>query len=143
MYVSEEDFFDDYFEGFPIEANDENIAAARAFCMARWTERAVDAGAPPPDDLSNACKFTSLFGSVVFGADIAGNYHHVYNVLGGARIDINDGSKDIAMLESPYRHDPEFIHSEAFEDSMKSCVARVTEWIEAFAAELRPAPSAG
>lgn len=141
MYVSEEDFFDDYFDDFPLVADEANIAQAREFCLEKWVERHRDLkiGSPAPVDLTNACKFTALFGSVVFGADIAGNYDHVFNVLDDERIDINEGSSDVLALEDPYRHDPNFIHSPEFEDSMKSCVSRVEGWINEFSARHLPA----
>jgi hypothetical protein len=143
MHLSEEDFFGDYFDGYPIEASEENIAAVGAFCLQKWQERHVENKGSPdevPQDLSNACKFTALFGSVVFGADIGGNYDHVFNVLDGKVIDINAGSADVMALAHPYRHDDTFIGSGDFQDSMDTCVSRVEDWICEFEPPISPSP---
>lgn len=143
MALSEEDFFDNYFDGFPIEPNDENLAMVRAFVFEKWLERhdEVGRGAARPFDLSDSCKFSALFGTVVFGADIGGNYDHVHNVLDGVVIDINAEAADVLSLEDPYRQDEEFLASEALFDSLASCTVRVEGWIEEFAARIAaPAP---
>jgi hypothetical protein len=143
MHLSEEDFFGDYFDGYPIEASEQNIATVRAFCLQKWQERHVENKGSPdegPQDLSNACKFTALFGSVVFGADIGGNYDHVFNVLDGKAIDINAGSADVVALADPYRHDDAFIGSGDFQDSMDTCVSRVEDWISEFEPPITPSP---
>ena len=129
MYVSEEDFFQGYFSGFPIEASVANVDRVRSFVLEKWTERQTEIGKPSPSDLSGSCKFSSLFGSVVFGADIGGNYDHVYNVLDDVVIDVNAGSADVAALAAPYLHDPYFIRSDDFHESMMTCVSRVENWI--------------
>lgn len=143
MYLSEEDFFTNYFDGFPIDATEENIAAVRAFCLSKWRERHVEMGWPEADlpaDLSNACKFTALFGSVVFGADIAGNYDHVFNSLDGRIIDINADAADVKSLSAPYRLDATFIASPEFHASAASCVDRVEGWIGGFTTDAVPKP---
>jgi hypothetical protein len=142
MHLSEEDFFGDYFDGYPIEASEENIAAVGAFCLQRQERHVENKGSPDevPQDLSNACKFTALFGSVVFGADIGGNYDHVFNVLDGKVIDINAGSADVMALAHPYRHDDAFIGSGDFQDSMDTCVSRVEDWICEFEPSVSPSP---
>jgi len=138
MHLSEEDFFKNYFDGYPIKATEENLEAVRAYCLGMWRDRHIqqtgsDVGLPA--DLSSACKFTALFGSVVFGADIGGNYDHVFNVLDGKIIDINARADDVKALEDPYRHDDEFISSDDFQASMESCVRRVEQWISEFEPE--------
>lgn len=145
MYLSEEDFFEDYFDGFPLEATDENIETVRGFLLQKWQERHVKNGGDPaalPTDLSDSCKFTALFGSVAFGADIAGNYDHVYNLLDGRIIDINAGAADVIALGNPYRHDERFIESDDFRDSVESCVRRVSGWIEEFRGAMADTPKA-
>ncbi|NTF23506.1 hypothetical protein G6L37_34615 [Agrobacterium rubi] len=143
MHLSEEDFFGNYFDGYPIEATEQNLDKVRSFCLSMWKERHSQSGGSDdelPEDLSNACKFTALFGSVVFGADIGGNYDHVYNVLDGRIIDINAGAADVMALSDPYRHDDQFIGSRDFQDSMESCVRRVEMWISAFQPAGMPSP---
>lgn len=101
----------------------------------KWNERHVEKWGSAygmPHDLSDSCKFTALFGSVIFGADIGGNYDHVYNVLDGRIIDINEDAADVNSLSNPYRHDNRFIRSKDFRDSMNSCVSRVEDWIREF-----------
>lgn len=143
MHLSEEDFFNDYFDGYPIKATDENIAVVREFCLQKWQERHLENKGGEdeiPQDLSNACKFTALFGSVVFGADIGGNYDHVFNVLDGRIIDINAEAADVKALADPYRHDDMFIGSGDFQDSMDSCVSRVEDWLCVFEPPIMPEP---
>jgi hypothetical protein len=136
-YLSQEDFFPDYFEGFDdgIEPSPENLEIVRGFLLEKWRERAAENGVPQPDlpvDLSDSCKFSALFGSVVFAADIAGRWDHVYNVVDGEVVDINAHAADIRGRPDIYRHDPAFIGSGDFRDSAASCVARVSRWIVEF-----------
>jgi hypothetical protein len=134
MALGEEDFFDGYFDGFPIETTPENMSAVREFLLEKWLERydEVGRGAPRPTDLSDSCKFSALFGTVVFGADVGGNYDHVHNVLDGEVIDINAHAADVVALADPYRQDEAFLRSEGLFDSLVSCSHRVETWIEDF-----------
>lgn len=143
MALSEEDFFGGYFEGFPIEPTDENLALVRGFLLEKWKERHRELGlaSPAPDDLSDSCKFSALFGTVVFGAEIGGNYDHVHNVLDdGTRLDINALAADVSALEYPYRQDQDFLSSWELRESLETCVKRVESWVEEFAA-LTASPS--
>lgn len=71
----------------PIEPTDENLALVRGFLLEVWKERHRELGlaSPAPDDLSDSCKFSALFGAVVFGAEIGGDYDRVHNVSGRDR----------------------------------------------------------
>jgi hypothetical protein len=141
MYLSEEDFFNDYFDGYPIDPTEENMKAVRSFCLEKWRERHLEMGGAEtdlPNDLSNSCKFTALLGAVIFGADIGGNYDHVFNVLDGRIIDINAEAADVKALANPYRHDDDFIASGDFQDSMDTCIDRVEGWICEFEPPVAP-----
>ena len=143
-HLSEEDFFPSYFDGFPIPADPQNVAAARAFCLEKWRERSLQKfpNDAPPVDLAGACKFSSMFASVVFGEDIAGNWHHVFNVLAGEIVDLNAEASDVAGLADPYLVDAEFFEEPEFHESMRSCVARVSNWVEEFRAAMAETPAA-
>ncbi len=136
-YVSQEDFFDNLFDAFEtgIAPSSENLTLVRDFLLEKWQERAKEMHPtePLPTDLADACKFSALFGSVIFAADIAGNYDHVYNVVDGEIIDINADAADIAGRDGMYRHNAAFINGEDFAVSMQSCVRRVSTWVVEFA----------
>jgi hypothetical protein len=138
-YLSQEDFFHRYYEEFGggLEPSEENLQMVRNFVLEKWRERALEKGVPPekmPDDLSDSCKFTALFGSVVFSADIAGNYSHVFNMVEGKILDINADASDVKGRDGIHRHDSDFIESYAFRQSMKDCRERVRDWLQEFAA---------
>lgn len=61
---------------FPIEPSEEAVQAAKVFLLQKWIERhhELEKSGPEPTDLSDSCKFTSIFASVVFGGEITGNY---------------------------------------------------------------------
>ncbi len=140
------DFFSDQFEkfGFPIEATAENLALVRAFLLEKWKERHIERYGSHkeslnwiPVDLSNSCKFTALFGSVVFGGDITGNYEHMFNVVNGKIVDINQEAKDVQLFAKPHKIDKKFLaFNEELYQSLKSCAPRVEGWINEFAAVL-------
>lgn len=139
MALSQEDFFSDYFDGFPIDPTPENLSIAREFLLEKWIERhdELGRGASRPIDLSDSCKFSALFGTVVFGADVGGNFDHVHNVLDdGEILDINALAADVAAMSAPYEQDEEFLASNALFDSLASCAGRVEGWIEEFAARI-------
>lgn len=133
-YLSQEDFFHRYYEPFEdgIEPSDENLALIRSFLLDKWRERASELGLPEPSDLSDSCKFSALFGSVVFGADIGGNYRHVYNLVGGKIVDINSDARDVKGRSRIYEQDSDFISSYDFRESMKTCRERVSKWLAEF-----------
>jgi hypothetical protein len=135
-YLSQEDFFDDYFEGLEtgIDPTPEHLELVRTFLLEKWQERtaALSPDKPAPIDLTDACKFSALFGSVVFAADIAGNWDHVFNVVDGEVFDINADASDVIGRTDIYRHDAKFINSGDFSQSMQSCLSRVSDWIDEF-----------
>lgn len=135
-------------EPFPIEVNEENIALAKEFVFAKWVERHNEreeenrklAGTiwyrSAPTDLSDSCKFSALFSSVVFGGEIAGNYDHVFTLVDDEVLDLNEDAADVAALDDPHDDDDDFIYSGDFKESISSCIPRVRNWIADFAAEL-------
>lgn len=135
--LSQEDFFDRAFSefAFPLDPTPDNIALARAFCLDKWRERAAERGSSAvPPDLASSCKFTALFASVVFSADIGGNFHHLFNVLDdGAVLDINAAASDVAGRRGIHKIDRAFTASGELAESLESCVARVEAWIDEFA----------
>lgn len=121
-----------------LPATPENIAKAKAFLLQKWQERATERGrAQIPDDLSDACKFVSLFAQRVFGGKIRGNWHHQYLFLPGNQIlDLTEPSRELAQLRAnqvdPYQHDRQFFGNRVHRDSMASCEPRVTAWVQEF-----------
>jgi hypothetical protein len=135
-YLSQEDFFDDYFDGLEtgIDPSPDNLELVRSFLLEKWQQRAatLTPDKPSPIDLTDACKFSALFGSVVFAADIAGNWNHVFNIVDGELFDINAEASDVVGKANIHRHDAEFINSGDFSQSMQSCLGRVAAWINEF-----------
>jgi len=147
-YLSQEDIFHRYFEEFGdgIEPSDENLETVREFLLEKWRDRAAERGADAeslPTCLADSCKFSALFGSVVFGADIAGNYDHVFNMIDGEVFDINAEASDVRGRRGIHRHDPEFIGSCELRQSLKDCRERVGDWLRDFAVVYARKKSAG
>jgi hypothetical protein len=145
--LSQEDLFSDYFDAFrvPMDPTANNLQAVRAFCLEMWQARYREMSSlgilefdSEPIDLKGSCKFTSIFGSVVFGADISGNDDHVFNVLDdGSIFDINAFASDVVGKNDIYRQELVFVNSDPdLRLSLESCVPRVTEWINEFARRL-------
>jgi hypothetical protein len=128
---------------FPIEASDENIALAKEFLLQKWIERheELKIDRPAPTDLSNSCKFSALFSSVVFGGDIAGNYDHVFTLIDDEVLDLNEDAVDVAELPDPHKEDDAFIYSEDFDYSIRTCIPRVQNWIAEFSVLLEATTS--
>jgi hypothetical protein len=115
----------------PIPATQDNIVKAKTFVLKKWQERAAERG-KTVDDLSNACKFSSMFAQRIFGGTIQGNYDHQYLVLSDRVIDLNDDAMDVQKMSNPYRHDKSFFGKKDYKASMKSCEPRVEKWVEEF-----------
>ena len=128
---------------FPIEATDENIALAKEFLLEKWIERhsELKLGRPAPIDLSDSCKFSALFSSVVFGGEIAGNFDHVFTLIEDEVFDLNEEATDVAQLANPHKEDDAFIYGGDFEDSIRTCIPRVKNWISDFAILLESKPT--
>lgn len=135
-------------EPFPIEVNEENIALAKEFLLEKWVERHNEreeenrklVGSTwhrsAPTDLSDSCKFSALFSSVVFGGEIAGNYDHVFTLVDDEVLDLNEDAADVTALDDPHYEDDDFIYGGDFKESISSCIPRVRQWLADFAAEL-------
>ncbi len=139
-------------------SHDEVMAdLARVFVLERWIERdearvrelAGLAGMPfedwvrqrgwrAPNDLTNACKFSSLFTKLIFGGSIAGNESHQFNLIDGRIVDLTAGSSGLVGLKGAYRHDPIFFGNDDHLASLVSCMPRVREWADHFAMEHAP-----
>jgi hypothetical protein len=115
------------------------VAAAKAFVFERWCERAAELGLSEPDDLSNACKFSSIFASHVFGGEMQGNWFHQFVVLDDDSVlDLNEDAADVKAMLDPYEHDEEFWMNEEHAESMASCEARVARWIAQWDIQMAP-----
>lgn len=116
-----------------LPATGDNLERARAFVFGQWQARAAERGEPAPNDLSGACKFSTLFVKLVFGGRIEGQWSHQYNVVDGAVVDLNRDAADVRGLAQPHWHDPVFFGNPDHLDSLQSCLPRVGEWAEKFA----------
>jgi hypothetical protein len=110
----------------------DNVARAKAFVFEKWKERAKEYHRPEPLDLSNACKFASLFAREIFGVRLRGNWHHQYLVApNGQIVDLTDAAGVPANID-PHAHDRHFWGNPEHKDDMKSCKPRVDKWKREF-----------
>ena len=137
-----------------LPATPENVAKAKAFVLRKWQERTKEWNSetrrlfrsmpsnkdkpfpyglfhPVPKDLTDACKFCSMFAQRVFGGKIEGNHDHQYVRLpDGQVLDLTDA---IGLDKSAaYRHDRAFWNNPEHRDSMASCEPRVERWVKEF-----------
>ncbi|AOG03472.1 hypothetical protein [Bosea sp. RAC05] len=138
--------------GAGLIAHDEAMSdRARVFVLDRWIERDEERarelaalaevsfddwvqkrGWRAPSDLTNACKFASLFAKLIFGGSIAGNEKHQFNLINGRIVDLTAGSSGLAGMKGAYRHDPIFFGNDDHLASLVSCMPRVREWADDF-----------
>ena len=140
--------------GQPLPATPENIAAAKSFVFGKWRERAKELGRDDPVDLSDACKFTSLFAATVFGGTMRGNFFHQWVALpDGRTLDLNDEAADVITMlrgeipddakdyassmgkklpSSLYTPDERHMRSRGNRQSMASVRLRVQQWADEF-----------
>lgn len=112
-----------------IKPTSDNLRLAKEFLWQKWQERANELSLNSPADLSNACKFASLFAQRLFGGELRGNYDHQYVVRNGEIIDLTDGTK--------LHHDKHFWGNTEHQDSLASCVPRVEKWIQEFLGNIK------
>ncbi len=113
-----------------IPVTTENIKLARQFLFEKWKERAVEKGYEV-SDLSNACKFASLFAQKLFGGKLQGNWNHQFVVSdSGQIIDLTDGAG--LSVNDPYKHDRSFWGNIEHRKSLQSCDPRVEKWVAEF-----------
>jgi hypothetical protein len=124
-----------------LDATAENVAAAAAFALERWRERAAELGQHDPVDLSGACKFCALFAKALFGGAVDGNYDHVFVRVDGEIVDLSAASADVAAMEEPYASDPEHLELEDLHYSFGTCLRRVRSWVEAYPIPVASAPA--
>jgi hypothetical protein len=157
-----------------LPATSENIERAKQFVLKKWIERfqerypslAKDPTGPDyPRDLSNSCKFTSLFAQAVFGGRLRGNEGHQFVELeDGQRLDLNADAEDVLAIRKrfersgltgwhtdpdepsgfvdyhgdPHAHDPAFFGNRDHVEAMRSVVPRVKDWVQEFISEDTP-----
>lgn len=130
----------------------DDIARAKAFAMSMWRQRALELGRPEPTDLSDACKFCSLFAQGIFGGSILAHDFHCWTMVDGEVIDLAEDGRDVLDLadgrvptsatdyanrygltwngDDPYEADVCFMARREFVEAMESCIPRTTRWIE-------------
>jgi hypothetical protein len=143
-----------------LEPTPANIALAKKYIFRKWIERerevydretkwrevrGIEKEFAEPSDLSNGCKFSSLFCSVIFGGKMVGNYDHYFTILpNGIRLDLNDEAGDIKNMlikhnegtgKDPYRIDDLFM-IQSLKADRRDVSVRVTAWLNEFCLEL-------
>lgn len=112
---------------------DENLAQAKAFLRQKWTERYRERhGSGAPADMSDSCKFVSLFVQKVFGGEMRGNPRHQFNWINGQLVDLNSDANDVRTMPDPHQHDTAFWGNREHRASMRSCETRVNAWVKEF-----------
>jgi hypothetical protein len=130
----------------PLPPTPGNVAAAKSFALRKWQERAREQRRDVPTDLSNGCKFASMFAYRVFGGQMRGNWHHQFVELpDGTRVDLTDAagvpsehSEHPGMSPKkvdPYKHDKRFWFNRDHRETLESCIPRVDKWVEEFLAQ--------
>ena len=112
-----------------LPATPENISDAKSFVFEKWKERAKERGREEPSDLTDACKFASMFARQIFGGKLQGNHDHQYVVKDGQRIDLTDAA---GITSDPYKHDKKFWGNREHKESLESNMPRVNKWIQEF-----------
>lgn len=139
----------------PLPVTPETIAAAKAFALRKWQERARESGkAELPADLTAACKFTSAFAVRVFGGTVEGHlFHHWVRLPGGDILDLNEDAEDVALLkagivpdyardfaaqsgqkppEDVYANNPKHMRRRDLKESIASVQPRAQRWADEF-----------
>lgn len=129
-----------------LPATPENIARAQQFVFKKWLEyhqeRAAYGGPNAkyhmPTDLTNSCKFSSLFAREIFGGRLRGNEAHQFvEAPDGTIIDLNIDADDVKQLgDYAHRHMSGFWGNPDHRDSVNSCIPRVGRWVEEFMREM-------
>lgn len=118
------------------QASKDNLVIAKRIAFIGWAARAKERGLEPPSDLSNGCKFSSLFVKLLFGGEIKGSYLHQFNMIGDELIDFSEESLDVREIkeggDDPYEVDDDFLFNDEHIESMYSCLPRVQSWINRF-----------
>lgn len=113
-----------------LEPTDDNIKQVKQFVLKMWKERAKENNKSEPSDLTNACKFSSVFGQKIFGGKVEGNYHHQYNVLpDGTKLDLTDGA---GGTQYKLYHDKKFYGNREHKQSLDSIQPRIEDWVKKF-----------
>lgn len=112
--------------------NQETIPVTEEFCLRKWKERAVELEQPPPTDLSNSSRTTSMFAKQVFGGVISGNRYHQFCFLKGQIVDLASNARDVREMMDPYHVDPEFLAGPVHVVSLEIRVTQVNRWIDEF-----------
>lgn len=141
------DFINRDVPGLPIPATDDNIELAKVFALRKWRERTQQQNTlysalsdlpdkPLPEDLTDACKFCSMFALKVFGGTMQGNYDHQWSVTEQDEvIDLTDSGQHPDHFYY-YCHDDDFWLNEDHVDALESCIDRVNDWFASFVEEL-------
>lgn len=108
-----------------------NVARASAFVLEKWREYWDRYLYDLPDDLTNACKFASLFALLVFGGTLCGNERHQFVQLPDNRIlDLTGAAGVPSGCET--MHDAAWWGNPEHEKDMVSVAPLVARWVTEF-----------
>lgn len=119
----------------PLVYSYQQFSEAKRFFFRVWCEFARERGAPPPEDLSGACKYASLFMRELFGGEIEGHYAHQYNRIDGRLVDLSHDARDVGRMHNPYLHEPEYFNIPEYQRSRAACMPRIDTWVRLFLQE--------
>lgn len=92
---------------------------------------------PPSEDRSGSCKFSALIAREIFGGRLAGNDEHVFIVVEGTIIDLNQDQVDVKALGAgAYVQDLVGLRHPDYLDALGSCVPRASKWAKVALAEI-------
>ncbi len=127
-----------------IQPTPENVVLAKKFLMQKWVSRSKEMRNDMPVDLTNACRFASMFAYKVFGGKMRGNWYHQFVQLGKDIIDLTDSAGvgphqseglqkgSVPAYVGPHHHDKKFWGNSDHIAKMGSCVPRVEQWVKEF-----------
>jgi hypothetical protein len=115
-----------------IEPTEYNLKIMQKFCMDMWKKRAEERQVEVPKDLTNSCKFTSIFLRHFIGGEIGANECHQFVIKDNDIFDLNKDACDVLNMKEPYFQDYEFIGNPEHIESIETCIPRIEKWIEVF-----------
>lgn len=112
-------------------------AALQGFVLERWCDWAAAREVAPPQDLSGACRYGSLFMLRLFGGSLRGNYQHQYNDIGGLHVDLSADAADVRAMTDPWLHEPLYFDVPEQRAALQACLPRVDRWVQTYLSQTR------
>lgn len=136
----------------PLALTPENIAAAERFVLSAWKRYTKERHGQEAVDLSNACKFSTVFAQALFGGRVRANYYHCWlESPTGELVDLTQGvqfrdgiPEDLQLratkagldVGTPFTHDPRIFNEPEFVNGLGSLYTIVRSWVREFLDQL-------